>query len=182
MIYFVRHGESQANLDQVFGGPHYPAPLTPKGREQARLAGEHIKQRGLVIDGIVASTLPRAKDTAEIIAATIGFDPAGISYDPRLIEYDMGDLSGQPLAGVNPHERISAPNAEKPSAFQERVVTSLAEIRTMPGNILIVSHAGVGRIIEATRLGIAPENFYEVPGYPNAQIVELKKTSAREDL
>jgi len=33
MIYFVRHGESQANLDKVFAGQRIDSILTPKGKE-----------------------------------------------------------------------------------------------------------------------------------------------------
>ncbi len=174
-IYFVRHGESQANVDRLFVGPRFPSPLTAKGREQARLAGEHIKAEGLTIDRIISSPIERAKDTAAIIAQTIGFNPAAIQYDARLAEYDMGILDSHPLAGVTPQQLVSAPNAEDPLAFQRRVVDCIREIQSLPGTTLVVSHAGVGRIIQATRQGSNPRDFYGIPGYPNAQVVKLEQ-------
>lgn len=46
----------------------------------------------------------------------------------------------------------------------------------MPGNTLIVSHAGVGRIIECARIGRPLSEFYDIPEYPNATVVELDTT------
>jgi len=173
-IYFVRHGESQANVDGLFVGPHFPSPLTANGREQARLAGEQIRAEGLAIDRIVASPLERAKDTAVIIAQIIGFDPAAIHYDDRLTEYDMGILSSQPAEGVTPQQLVSAPNAEDPVVFQRRVMDCVREMQALPGITLVVSHAGVGRIIQAAKQGSNPRDFYALPGYRNAQVVKLE--------
>lgn len=172
MIYFLRHGQSQANADGVFAGPTYHAPLTKQGREQARLEGERIKAEGMVINLIVSSPIERAKETAEIIARAIGFDVSKIQYDARLAEYDMGALSGKPKKGVSPRQRTSADGAEDPKVFQNRVMTCMQEIASLPGNTLVVGHAGVAGIIEATRLGSDLRDFYN-EGYPNAQIVQL---------
>jgi probable phosphoglycerate mutase len=170
MIYFVRHGESQANADNVFAGPTYVAPLTAKGRKQAQLAGQDIVQRKIHIDAIVASPIERAKDTAIIIAETIGYT-GKISYDDRIREYDMGDLSGTTMAHVTPEMRITAAHAEDPSDFMKKVSAVLDDIRKMQGNVLIVSHAGVGRAIEANRVGLEPRRLFEIDGYPNAKVV-----------
>lgn len=172
MIYFLRHGQSQANADGLFAGPTYQAPLTGQGREQARLEGERIKAEGIVIDRIIASPIERAKDTAEIIATAIGFDVSKIQYDARLAEYDMGALSGKPKEGVSPRQRTSAEGAEDPKAFQNRVMTCLKELAQLPGNTLVVGHAGVAGIIEATRLGSDLRDFYN-EGYPNARATQI---------
>jgi len=47
MIYFIRHGQSQANADNVFGSPE--TPLTEIGRQQAKAAGEKLKADGIVV-------------------------------------------------------------------------------------------------------------------------------------
>lgn len=173
MIYLVRHGESQANVDVVFAGRHYHSPLTEKGREQAHAEGERILRDSIVIDRILTSGAERAVHTAEIIAAVIKMDPADIKHDSRLAEYDLGELDGKSAVGVTPAQRVSAKGAEDPVAFQERVMACIKDIEKLPGNTLLVSHDGVGRIIKATKLGIEPHRFYEVEKYPNAKIIPI---------
>jgi probable phosphoglycerate mutase len=173
MIYFVRHGQSQANVDKVFAGPHLFAPLTVFGRKQAEEEGRRMLDEKIHIDHIIASPIERAHETAQIIARTIGYDPNDIQIDPRWAEYDMGELSGQAMEGVTPAERVSALNAEEPKAFQARVRAALDDAATFEGNVLIVSHAGVGRMIEATKQGLDPAHFYELEGYPNARVIKI---------
>ena len=69
---FVRHGESTGNLDGRFYG-NFNGPLTDRGREQARLAAEFLKDTH--IDAAYASDLSRAYETGEIIAAPHGLVP-----------------------------------------------------------------------------------------------------------
>jgi len=173
MIYFIRHGQSQANVERIIASRDYPAPLTQKGREQAKIAGYVIKTKKLTIDNIVASPLERARDTALIIAATIGFDASQIQLDERLIEYDMGSFTGMPIHGALEHEIISAEDTEDPQAFQDRVMACLTQMSSKPGNTLLVSHDYIGRIIGTARLHMDPKNFYQLKEYPNAQLVEL---------
>jgi probable phosphoglycerate mutase len=127
VLYFVRHGESQANVDQVFAGIKRPAPLTRIGRQQARLAGQGILDMKIGIDQIVSSPLARARETAEIIADSLGLDPAGISFDARLIQYDVGALTGESTQEVTPAQPIGAMGAEYPVAFQARVLEALGD-------------------------------------------------------
>jgi broad specificity phosphatase PhoE len=66
-VYFVRHGESEANLANV----HQDArpKLSERGREQAKFLGKRVSK--LPIDFIYSSTMARAKETAEIINSVI---------------------------------------------------------------------------------------------------------------
>ena len=125
--YFVRHGESQANVDRIFAGIDRPAPLTRLGRQQARLAGRAILDMKININQIVSSPLGRARETAEIIAASVGIDPAGIVFDVRLIEYDVGELAGKSTQGVTPAQLVGAAGAEDPVAFRARVREALGD-------------------------------------------------------
>ena len=93
MIYFVRHGESEANQRGIFAGQKEDSVLTEKGKEQARATAQEIENENLKIDKIVSSPLKRTKETAEIIAKEIGFDVLKIYFDNRVIEYDMGSLT-----------------------------------------------------------------------------------------
>ena len=173
MIYLVRHGESQANVDVVFAGRHTNSPLTKKGREQAHTEGERLLSVGIVIDRIITSGAERAVHTAEIIAAVIEMNLEDIKHDSRLAEYDLGELDGKSAIGITAAQRVSAQDAEDPVEFQRRVTSCIEDIEKLTGNTLLVSHDGVGRIIKATKLGIEPHRFYEVEKYLNAKIIEI---------
>ena len=65
-ILFVRHGQSEANLHDLFAG-HSGFSLTPLGREQAKRTAEFIKNT-YPVDAVFSSDLPRAFQTAEYTA------------------------------------------------------------------------------------------------------------------
>lgn len=67
-VYLVRHGQSESNAKKVRLGA--TAQLTDKGRDQAKFLAKRF--RDITIDQIVASTLIRATQTAEIIGEEIG--------------------------------------------------------------------------------------------------------------
>jgi uncharacterized phosphatase len=174
MIYFVRHGQSEANLECVFAGQKNDAVLTEKGKEQAHEVGRSILEKELSFSRIISSPLKRARETAEIIAQDIGFDLSKIEYDQRVQEYDMGSITGTPIRKVTSQELISSEGAEDVKDFQNRVIGAIKEYSSYEdGNILLVNHAGVGRIIEAYRQGIDPNKFYDLPAYNNGELLVL---------
>jgi 2,3-bisphosphoglycerate-dependent phosphoglycerate mutase len=67
-VYFVRHGESNSNVDGIHRGSE--AVLTETGRRQADVVARRMQDVG--IDALIASPFPRAVQTAEAIAATCG--------------------------------------------------------------------------------------------------------------
>src|SRR3990167_2871710 len=67
-VYFIRHGESEGIANLRYQPSE--APLTERGREQARLIAERCTR--LQIDTIISSTMTRAQETAAIIAARTG--------------------------------------------------------------------------------------------------------------
>jgi len=176
MLYFIRHGQSAANEKGLFAGQREDSPLTRKGEEQARIAGEELLEREIHIDKIVSSPLRRALDTAKIIAKVIGMSEEEIEQDVRLAEYDMGALTGQiRKEGITSKEMISAEGAEDPRAFMLRVLEVFGQLsQEEDESILVCTHAGVGRILEAYQNDIAPEEFYSIPAYPNAQILKME--------
>ncbi len=172
MIYFIRHGESEANLKHVFAGQKDNSPLTEKGIEQAKAEGIKIKEMGLNIRKIISSPLVRAFDTAKIVSEIIGYDNE-VEVDARITEYDMGSLTGTPMFEISSKTLVSALNAEDPKAFDDRVNSFLKEWSTYDGDVLMVARAGVGRIIETIKKGTDPELFYDLPAYPNASVIKL---------
>ena len=90
-LILLRHGESQWNLENRFTG-WVDVPLTPRGEEEARIAGEHL--RDLPIDLLYTSVLQRAINTARIALETAGKHDLPTERDQALNERHYGDLQG----------------------------------------------------------------------------------------
>ena len=67
-VYFVRHGESDANAGGAYQGQN--TPLSNKGAEQAEKAAERFTR--IPVDVVVTSEFPRAIKTGEAIAKKSG--------------------------------------------------------------------------------------------------------------
>jgi 2,3-bisphosphoglycerate-dependent phosphoglycerate mutase len=91
LLVLIRHGESQWNLENRFTG-WTDVPLTEKGREEARRAGEKI--RDIRFDKAYTSVLQRATETLDIALRVIGQQSIPIAYDQALNERHYGDLQG----------------------------------------------------------------------------------------
>src|SRR3954471_3985163 len=96
-LLLVRHGQSEWNAQGRWQGQADP-PLTDLGRAQARAAARSVGS----VDGIFASELQRATETAAIIAEELGLGP--VLIDEGLRERDAGAWSG--LTRDEIHERF----------------------------------------------------------------------------
>ena len=81
VLVLLRHGESTANAEDVFGG-WLDFPLTNRGRDQAAAAGRMLRDAGIEPGAVHTSLLTRAIDTADILvaeacSATPRYDAAG---------------------------------------------------------------------------------------------------------
>ncbi len=85
----------------------------------------------------------------------------------------MGSITGTPTHEITSKRMVSAENAEDPRKFLERVHSFLNEWGKHPEDILMVCHAGVGRVIETIKIDGDPELFYDLPPYPNASVIKL---------
>lgn len=170
MIYFIRHGLSEANVRHVFAGQGDDSPLVEEGFAQARDAGKRILGMNLAIQRIISSPLIRTRQTAATVADVIGFTQDQIVYDDRIIEYDMGELTGTPHHAVTSLELVAAKGAEDPIAFRDRVVACVKEYDAMPGATLFICHGGVGKLLETLKEGKEPKFFYDVEIWPNASL------------
>jgi len=95
MAYLVllRHGESQWNLENRFTG-WVDVPLSPKGEEEARQAGEKLKAAGIRFDTAFTSVLQRAIRSLEIVLDVLGQPDVPVEKDQALNERHYGDLQG----------------------------------------------------------------------------------------
>ncbi|MDH5236615.1 MAG: histidine phosphatase family protein [Acidimicrobiia bacterium] len=151
----VRHGESEVTVRQVFGGATACTGLSPLGVRQAEaLRGRLHRTIDLAIDELWASTLPRAIETAEVVAPSIG--GLRVRTDPDLEELRPGpEADGTPFAEyeqrfgsfdqwAQPHRPI-APGGETLASFHHRVGRALFALTDRaPGrSIMVVCHGGV---------------------------------------
>lgn len=90
-LVLIRHGESQWNLENRFTG-WVDVPLTLKGEEEARAAGE--KLRAFQFDCAFTSVLIRAKNTLRIVLEAIGQTAIPITEHQALNERMYGELQG----------------------------------------------------------------------------------------
>ncbi len=146
----ARHGQAWCNIDQVIEGPDRCRGLTPAGLRQA----DHLAQRLLTehtensYSALYTSPMPRARQTAEAIAATTGLT---ISVIDDLREPDYGAADGSRwdevialfAAAPSLHpDRPLAAGAESWYDHQKRVHRALRELleRHRGQRVLLVAH------------------------------------------
>jgi len=92
-LVLMRHGESQWNLENRFTG-WTDIDLTETGRDQARRAGELLKEKGYVFDVAFTSVLKRAIRTLWIALDAMDTMYLPVHNNWRLNERHYGDLQG----------------------------------------------------------------------------------------
>jgi broad specificity phosphatase PhoE len=95
-LYFARHGQTLANLQGRFQGWTVDTPLTALGIEQARTLGL-IVAREIAEPAhleFIASPLPRARRTMQLVLETLGLDSGRAITDERLAEINLGAWDG----------------------------------------------------------------------------------------
>ena len=153
MIYLMRHG---ADDDSRLGGwSNYG--LTTLGVEQVSAALSIILSNKYNISRIISSDLPRAKETAEIIATKLGLK---VIFQPDFREINNGILAGMLKEDANnryPGLYYSTlewdecyPEGESPKMFYQRITNAWNELKQsciFNENTLLVTHGGVIDII-----------------------------------
>ena len=89
-LYISRHGESEANVQQIYSNGLGVHGLTEVGRQQAAELAEHL--RGTPFAALYCSPVLRAVQTAAIVAEQLGLT---YQIEDGLREYDVGVLEGR---------------------------------------------------------------------------------------
>ena len=145
-LYLVRHGETDWNRQRRIQGLT-DIPLNETGRAQARATGMLLSRRHW--DGIYASPLSRARETASIIADQVGLgEPTLVD---ALVERNYGQAEGLDWLEVEtryPHGTV-VPGRESREQVGARVIPALMELAAdRPGeSLLVVSHGGAIRAV-----------------------------------
>ena len=156
-VMLLRHGETEWSA----GGrhtSHTDIPLTERGRERARAAGELGRR---LLDGhaptlVLTSPRQRAKVTAELAGLRVD------DVDDRLVEWDYGDYEGRTTPEIretDPGWTIwthPAPAGETPDQVQARAdsVLSAAATALAGGDVVLVGHGHFSRVLIARWVGL----------------------------
>jgi broad specificity phosphatase PhoE len=153
-LILIRHGDAYAGFDGVVSGPKGCRGLTELGRMQATSLASHLTATGRVrADVLLSSTLPRAIETARLIAPALGFDgfkqrgdlceiltgeADGLMWNEYATRYGSFNMEAEP-------ERVFAPGGESWVSFHERVRRLFDELVTefAGRTVVAVCHAGV---------------------------------------
>jgi len=165
-LILVRHGDAHAGFHGNIAGRLGCEGLTDLGRRQAELLRDHLAASGhLKADVLLASELPRAIETARIIAPALGFDD--VRQDCDLCEVHTGEADGLPWAeyagkygtldmNTEP-DRAFAPGGDSWTSFHERVSRTMERLARehVDQTVVAVCHAGVIMASLREILGIA---------------------------
>lgn len=140
-LWLVRHGETTRSVAREIAGWSDP-PLTARGRVQACALRSKLENR--VFDGVWCSDLERAITTAELAWGKA-------SPDPRLREFNFGDMEEAPFEQIDPDlaaramrfRDFQAPGGEDNASFRRRLEAFVDDL--LPGRHLLFVHGGVIR-------------------------------------
>jgi len=169
-IILVRHGQTPWNKDKIFRGSR-DIPLNGQGREEARLAGEWLKDE--TIHAAYASPLSRARDTAGAIARHHGLAAVDL---PGLTDLCYGDWEGMPLTEVKVRyaelyrlwetapQSVRFPGGETLDEVKERALAAVEEVVTRhPGQaVLLAAHRAVNKVLIAALIGLDNSHFWRI--------------------
>ncbi len=151
-LLFVRHGRAVVNEAGVIGGPNSCTGLSDLGRRQTQALLARLEAHPVEVDVVLTSVLPRAIETAAILAPVLGGSVA--AQDCELCELHPGEADGMtwlewlerydfdPRVEV---ERELAPGAESMITFARRARTAVDRVATEHAgrSVALVVHGGL---------------------------------------
>lgn len=170
-VVLVRHAHARAIETGVVAGHKGCVGLSSVGRAQAEALGARLARSGFRPDVVATSVLPRAIETADIVARHLGRDPVTTTRDCDLCERHPGEADGlrwdelvARYGALDPFgdpDRPLSPGGESGRAFRQRACAAVERLAAANEGrtVMAVVHGGV--ILAATLrfLGLAPRSF-----------------------
>lgn len=160
-IFFVRHGESQWNVEDKICGVT-DSPLTEKGHQQAIETGKTILAEGIHADMILHSPLKRAAATAMHISEITRIP---LREDARLIEQAFGIWEGSSPRSSIEFLRAkqnfinSFESGESMFRVAQRIYILLDELKQDERTYILVAHNGIARFVKSYFQDMGNEEF-----------------------
>jgi broad specificity phosphatase PhoE len=188
-LYFSRHGESEANVQQVFWNQPEGYGLTDNGRAQADVLADSLA--GITFAALYCSPVLRARQTAEIIGQRLHLIP---QVTDGLREWDVGILEGQRYSEKTEacywqvtkqwmeYGNLDAQieNGESYNDIKARFMLLIGKLediyRDTKANVLLISHGGTLRCMLPLLLSNIDNAFAMARpiGYTTPIIAELR--------
>ncbi len=190
-IFLIRHGQSEGNKDpNIYDKkPDYQLELTDLGIQQAKDAGEKLKQQiGDANTMFYVSPLWRTRSTFKNLIGSFRPDQITWQEEPRLREQEWGHLRK-----LEESKRINAqrddfgcfyyriPNGESGADVYDRVSSFMGSLhrdfekKGFPDNVVLVTHGLTLRLFLMKWFHWTVEQFDEIKNPYNCQIFELEK-------
>lgn len=171
--YFIRHGQTNYNvLDLCNDDPIKDAHLTELGKQQAEIVSEKIK--GIKLDAVIISELPRTKETASIITKN---QQVKFIVEPRINDRKTG-FDSKPvsdfLEALKPDIfNLKFNNGESFQEEKKRVFSFLEELNNYNfTNVLVVAHGEILQIINGYFNNLSDQEMWDIK-IDNCQILEI---------
>jgi probable phosphoglycerate mutase len=187
-IYLARHGQDQDNVEGLLNGQR-DRPLTALGLRQAQQLADKIVEHNLTFDKIYSSPLQRALVTAKTVATTLAMPEPEVL--PDLIERDFGVMIGKLIADIPKlcgDDIIRAEvityflHPEGAETFEQlmdrggRVLQKISSLHSV-GNILLVTHGDIGKMIYAKYYNLSWEEVLRLFHFGNSELILLSSDS-----
>jgi probable phosphoglycerate mutase len=170
LIYFVRHGQTDYNVEKRLQGTISEVPINATGRSQAWRNGGVLNEliAGKDRFDFVASPLVRARQTMDIVRRAMGLPEDGYRTDDRLKEISFGAWGGftwPEIAAREPEAyarrqtdrwNVAPPEGQSFREFYAQVVDWIA---TVTADTVVVAHGGTSRCLRGHFLKLAPEEI-----------------------
>ena len=187
VLYLVRHGAIASNHGKSFIG-QTDVPLSDEGIAQAGALSKWLAR--VPLTRTISSDLSRSRRTCEIIA---GRRACTIESMSALREIHLGDwenVSFHEIKSRFPEEFAARgrdienwrpPNGENFADCAVRVCRAIDEVvSSSHGNVLLVAHAGVNRLILCFALGIPIKNLLNIgQDYGCLNVLEFDEDGVR---
>lgn len=204
-LVLVRHCESEDNVKGLWSGWRNPS-LTEKGHEEARQAGELLKD--MHFDAAFTSDLTRAQETLADIKQTLGMEDLPTAQTPSLKEKNYGDYAGknkweikekvgdEEFLKIRRSWDYQIPNGESLKQVYERVMkyylTTILPLLEKNKNILVVIHGNSMRAFvklldkipdaDIPKLEIATGEIYIYTIDRDGNVIHKEKRATRENI
>ena len=166
-IYLIRHGEPAFPAGERICLGSTDLPLSRQGRAQGKALRAYFAN--IPLAGVYSSDLLRARETAAFLSPQV-------AAVPELRELGVGCWEGltfreirerypelYALRGNDPAEHIM-PGGERPADCRDRAMAALSHLLSeTEGDLAVVAHAGVNRLILCGLLGLELRKFLTIP-------------------
>jgi len=168
-IYFVRHGETDWNVQGLIQG-WTDIPLNEKGHHQAKSVARALAAMPELTEAhFVVSPLLRARQTMGYIAAALSLTEQRVAQDKAVMELGFGvwegkpfwELKASPTYPAHPEDRYRW-RPERGESYADGHARMRDWLATLDRPTVVVAHGAIGRCLVAEMAGLGARELVEL--------------------